>query len=303
MKKREQTTLHLITDSYGSVIGVYDQNRLLRLNYCPLGPVALSAIWTTLSFHNQLREKLTHSYLLGNGYRGYNPMWGRFDRPDQWSPFGAGGINTYAYGTADPINRVDPNGHASFIKRLGGWMGLKKSSQSSMKDIKLLGKGLLAFTDNPRAGRRINFLGHGPHPSNIERLAADPSVNRLQPEDLMDLYKKAGGNVDGVDSYRMLVCFSGAGDNAYARRLAQLVDRPTKGYQGLVSTSVEPNQIAQMITENSTHISSIGGKIRYKLGIKLYKSNPFSRNDYRYNHFSYMPRTFHPEKSVSIRRA
>ncbi|MFF7708981.1 RHS repeat-associated core domain-containing protein [Pseudomonas sp. NPDC007930] len=50
-------------------------------------------------------------YLLGNGYRALLGTLGRFNAPDNLSPFGAGGINAYAFCRADPVNRVDPSGH------------------------------------------------------------------------------------------------------------------------------------------------------------------------------------------------
>ncbi|WP_409567157.1 RHS repeat-associated core domain-containing protein [Pseudomonas sp.] len=51
-------------------------------------------------------------YLLGNGYRAYNPALMRFHNADSLSPFEQGGTNAYAYCSNDPINRVDPDGHA-----------------------------------------------------------------------------------------------------------------------------------------------------------------------------------------------
>lgn len=50
-------------------------------------------------------------YLLGNGYRGYNPVLMRFYSPDSLSPFAAGGLNCYAYCAGDPVNFSDPSGH------------------------------------------------------------------------------------------------------------------------------------------------------------------------------------------------
>nr|WP_231867516.1 RHS repeat-associated core domain-containing protein [Pseudomonas sp. CCOS 191] len=50
-------------------------------------------------------------YLLGNGYRAYNPVLMRFQSPDKLSPFGDGGVGAYGYCKGDPINYVDRTGH------------------------------------------------------------------------------------------------------------------------------------------------------------------------------------------------
>ena len=39
----------------------------------------------------------------------------RFNTCDSISPFGAGGLNAYAYCLGDPINRIDPSGRISFF--------------------------------------------------------------------------------------------------------------------------------------------------------------------------------------------
>ncbi|MDU9393486.1 RHS repeat-associated core domain-containing protein [Pseudomonas sp. zfem002] len=50
-------------------------------------------------------------YYLGNGYRPYDPEWGRFLTRDSWSPFGAGGAASYVFCSGDPVNNHDPSGH------------------------------------------------------------------------------------------------------------------------------------------------------------------------------------------------
>jgi len=64
-----------------------------------------------LRFNGQRKESTTGHYLLGDGYRGFNPVLMRFNSPDSLSPFGAGGVNTYCYCGGDPVNRADPSGH------------------------------------------------------------------------------------------------------------------------------------------------------------------------------------------------
>lgn len=62
-------------------------------------------------FNGELQDLLTGHYLLGNGYRAYNPVLMRFNSPDSLSPFGEGGVNAYGYCAGDPANNIDPTGH------------------------------------------------------------------------------------------------------------------------------------------------------------------------------------------------
>lgn len=79
---------------------------------------------TALGFTGERRLARTGHYLLGNGYRAFNPALMRFNSPDVLSPFGDGGINSYGYCGGDPVNRVDPTGTTPiwakrFLRRLG----------------------------------------------------------------------------------------------------------------------------------------------------------------------------------------
>lgn len=68
----------------------------------------------------------THCYHLGNGYRAYSPALARFTSPDFLSPFGRGGINTYAYCNGDPVNRIDPLGTAGIFARFQKWIAKRQ---------------------------------------------------------------------------------------------------------------------------------------------------------------------------------
>lgn len=53
---------------------------------------------------------VSDQYLLGNGYRGFNPIVKRFMGQDNLSPFSLGGVHGYEYTGSDPVNHTDPNG-------------------------------------------------------------------------------------------------------------------------------------------------------------------------------------------------
>lgn len=78
-----------------------------------------TGLLSLLGFNGERRDTVTGCYLLGNGYRAFNPVLMRFNSPDRLSPFGKGGVNVYAYCAGDPVNRLDPTG-GSFLSALFG---------------------------------------------------------------------------------------------------------------------------------------------------------------------------------------
>ncbi|EPM52775.1 RHS repeat-associated core domain-containing protein [Pseudomonas syringae pv. actinidiae] len=98
----------LATDQQQSVIVAQG----LAFAYTPYGHRQPSTGPMNLpGFTGERVDPVTGHYLLGNGYRAFNPMLMRFNSPDSLSPFGEGGLNAYAYCAGDPVNRVDPSGH------------------------------------------------------------------------------------------------------------------------------------------------------------------------------------------------
>lgn len=73
--------------------------------------VARDASHNPLALNGEPLDVATGCYLLGNGYRLFNPTLMRFISPDSLSPFERGGLNAYAYCAGDPVNKVDPSGH------------------------------------------------------------------------------------------------------------------------------------------------------------------------------------------------
>lgn len=92
-------------------------------------------------------DPVTGGYPLGNGYRIYLPELMRFAAPDDWSPFGQGGINPYAYCADDPVNYTDPSGHVG-----EGILGLV---ESLVETIVREEDAALAAADAQRATRVV----------------------------------------------------------------------------------------------------------------------------------------------------
>lgn len=103
---------HIITNIFTS----HNALSQLCITYCYRGNMNECL----LGFNGERRDPVSGVNHLGIGYRAYNPALMRFHCPDFMSPFGVGGINTYAFCAGDPVNQSDPSGHHS----VGGWLGI-----------------------------------------------------------------------------------------------------------------------------------------------------------------------------------
>ncbi|MEN1835130.1 RHS repeat-associated core domain-containing protein, partial [Pseudomonas lijiangensis] len=111
-QRKEGGTSLLATDVKKTVMAEVDAGSATLFEYTAYGHRSDSPAQKSLSaFNGELREPSTGWYLLGEGYRAYNPVLMRFHSPDSLSPFGEGGLNPYMYCLGDPVNYVDPDGH------------------------------------------------------------------------------------------------------------------------------------------------------------------------------------------------
>ncbi|AAZ34779.1 RHS repeat-associated core domain-containing protein [Pseudomonas savastanoi pv. phaseolicola] len=101
------------TDTQNSVLQAVGSQGQQSLAYSPYGHSAQGGPFS--GFNGERADPVTGHYLLGNGYRAFNPVLMRFNSPDSLSPFGRAGLNAYVYCQGDPVNRSDPSGHAGLL--------------------------------------------------------------------------------------------------------------------------------------------------------------------------------------------
>ncbi|WP_415842657.1 RHS repeat-associated core domain-containing protein [Pseudomonas reidholzensis] len=207
------------SDPSGSLIAVRFLKTDVRKTYSVYGHT-LATTAVPLGFTGAHCDSFTEHYLLGNGYRAYNPVQMRFNSPDSWSPFGEGGLNAYAYGSGDPVNGSDPSGHA-YIGR-----------------VKIIQPGLHAYYKKGFFGgkKELRIIMHG-RPGSGEYNGTVKAAGAI----IADL--KAGGVDPSKHTTRFYTCFSATPNPATQSSLIQdfsrLTGKPAIGYDGTVSIAAE----------------------------------------------------------------
>ncbi|WCM48895.1 hypothetical protein OH720_17915 [Pseudomonas sp. WJP1] len=113
-------SLLLASDDKNSVLRELGQGLANDIAYSAYGHGSSEQpVSARLGYNGELRETQTGCYLLGDGYRAFNPFFMRFQSPDSWSPFGKGGLNAYMYCLGNPIKHKDPSGHSVIAIVLG----------------------------------------------------------------------------------------------------------------------------------------------------------------------------------------
>lgn len=169
---------------------------------------AQQAIATHLGFNGDLSERHIGWYLLGNGYRAYNPVLMCFHSPDSLSPFGEGGLNAYGYCAGDPVNFSDPTGHMLSLSKIFGKLKRNPvkgaSSSSSLSPLipdpdqavstvasKRTNSTIPALTRETVTEKIVtkrNFIAYGPSPETPPRVPS--KQKRLVPR-----FNDTGGQV------------------------------------------------------------------------------------------------------------
>lgn len=109
--QNQHSTTLLGVDRAGSVLTTQSDHQRNSRSYTVYGDMpSVAPESCKTGFVGELLDALGGHYLLGNGVRAYAQALMRFRSPDVLSPFGAGGTNSYAYCSGDPVNFVDRTG-------------------------------------------------------------------------------------------------------------------------------------------------------------------------------------------------
>lgn len=224
----------LATDQLRSVQKALNGGGLIATSYTPYGYRPDDGLPSLLGFNGQRSEPVTGYYLLGNGYRAFNLVLKRFNSPDSLSPFGKGGLNSYAYCLGDPINRDDATGHAPsyLLLRMKSEL-VEGMSYKFQRNVTRISEGIFTSEDFTKRGSRVTFHAHG------SAGVIGASKNQLiGPEQLIDLAKQRNIDVARFKSVRLLICHSADqgvnGGPSIGEQLSVRLRRPVKAYEGEV---------------------------------------------------------------------
>ncbi|WP_434571322.1 RHS repeat-associated core domain-containing protein [Pseudomonas sp. Z3-8] len=169
------TATLLATDQQRSVLRVLDTAQSYPLAYTVYGHRSQeNGLLSLLGFNGERPDPVTGHYLLGKGYRAFNPVLMRLNSPDSLSPFGKGGLNPYAYCLGDPVNYEDLTGHIplrGLFRSLRQLFAPIRKTRSSIKNAKQsssppVSPAAKKFTDSTR-----DFIGfHGTSRENAEQI-------------------------------------------------------------------------------------------------------------------------------------
>ncbi|WP_371914247.1 RHS repeat-associated core domain-containing protein [Pseudomonas sp. NFACC14] len=247
-----------------------------------------NGLLSLLGFNGERPDPVTGHYLLGNGYRAFNPVLMRFNSSDSWSPFEESGINSYVYCMGDPINMNDPSGHiGSFWRGLLSFWKTRKPKLTAPKNIILkpignvrnIASNITIFEDTYKEMPRLNIAGHG-LPGLI--LVDDHLTSPTQ------FYEYLAQRIDTkkYNSLRLLFCHSADNPNSFGEQFATLTNKPVKAFSGTIAFGLYSKS-----------------RIRLDIGTAKIKKvkNASILKDYKHNEIS--GRVIPPYKSIKFHPA
>lgn len=285
MSPQTQTTL-LAPSITQSVIAAINGDEIGVRSYSPFGFLQTDdSIGSRSAFNGCYHEPATNVYLLGNGYRAFNPLLMRFHSPYSLSPFAAGGLNAYAYVGNDPANRIDPSGHFSIdpvklFRRLtrGRTQGSVlvgtpaeytrvKFSTYKIKEVGVLGPEAFWSSDYYKGDKTLFIHAHGGN--GRINLSKDSGIEAAGLAELLKLNNVLPGNYKRI---HLLSCRLGAGSgHSFAQELHNLTGLKIKAYENDLITTYSGTDIANIISRSQNIQKGIKIPINIEKSIYKYK--------------------------------
>lgn len=195
----------------------------------------------------------------------------------------------------DPVVTLS-EGKGSFSAEAATPKGAPIAIKKTMQELQKLDDGVFIFTDYTKGGqKRLNILSHG------KTLGTHGGDTKLAAANLRKKLIEKGIDLESYDRERILACYSGSNDTkSFITHYQKLTNKPVKGYDGVVTTSMTPESIqkdfdtavaiygdehkaAQAVAENYAH-----NKIFTQSKERSF--SPFSR-PFKYWLFRYKPIT------------
>jgi len=251
----------LATDLQRSVLHTVNPDKTQPIAYNVYGHrPAESGVASVLGFNGERADPVTGHYLLGNGYRAFNPVLMRFNSPDSWSPFGRGGVNAYGYCGGNPGNYSDPSGHlfvwarnainavmkrkTTVVDSAGEyWSSAYAQDNVVYENIKKIQSGVYVADEIHKIdglpARRLVIDAHG-----IKQGYPLSGRRVLSNKKMLDLLRKNKVDVANYNSVHMISCFSAVrGKHSLSAKISLKYKVPTTAYMKVVAVGLGPKDI------------------------------------------------------------
>ena len=295
-------TALLASDQQRSVLGTVQKNLQRSIAYTAYGHrLSENGLISLLGFTGQRAEPVTGHYLLGNGYRAFNPALMRFNSPDGLSPFGNGGLNAYAYCAGDPVNWIDPTGSSKFsaLKSLFGFKSqlpfstpFQRMRVKPVRNVLRLSESVVMFEDTTKNGLRATFQTHG----GLNYGVVWRDGLEVDSRQFYNMALNQGVDFNKYADLRVVACWSGEDrlfSISFAERLANISGVTTKGYIGMVR-STKSTQIL-----NKLRVGEVSNRSHY---FGVLKNDSRRRWEFGLFDNPYHPVKFDPDPdAISIR--
>ncbi|WP_207832249.1 RHS repeat-associated core domain-containing protein [Pseudomonas sp. 43(2021)] len=110
--KGNETRLYMASSNNSVIAECAANDEVHEATYSAYGELPEGKLLGLLGFNAEAREQTLGWYMLGRGFRAFNPGLMRFQSPDNMAPEVAG-INPYVYCLNNPVMWQDPTGHYS----------------------------------------------------------------------------------------------------------------------------------------------------------------------------------------------